>query len=123
MRSLGFEAPGELMTDEHSVFVDIYTETPGGDDPDGNPLPPQKQYFAQNAGADLQPRSGSERAAQSGTSYESTHVLFLGSTPQPIPAGAMVDVRREEGGAVVARYVVVFPANFGTHLQLDLKAV
>lgn len=114
------DIPPEVLADEYSVVVDIYTETPGGQDDDGNPIPPQKRYHAQDATADLQPKSGSERAAQSATTYDSTHTLFLGPTNEPIPTGATVDVKDEPGGSVVAKYTIVFPASWGTHWQLDV---
>ena len=122
MRSLGFDVSGELLVDEYSVIVDIYTETPGGDDDDGNPQPPQRTYYVRDASADLQPRSGSVRAVQSGTDFESTHVLFLWQ-PAEIPVGARVDVKAGSGGEVVGVYSVVFAARWGTHLEIDLKEV
>lgn len=80
MRSLGFDAPDELLVDEYSVVVDVYTDIPGGDDADGNPQPPQRTYYLQGVPGDLQPQSGSRRAQQSGTVYESTHKLYLWPT-------------------------------------------
>lgn len=123
MRSLGFDAPGELRTDGYSVIVDIYIEKPGEDDPDGNPQPPQRTYYVEDAPADLQPRSGSQRAAQSGTVHESTHVLFLWGPVAEAPVGAMVDVKSEVGGSVSRSFTVVFTARWGTHVEIDLKAV
>lgn len=122
MRSLGFDAPEELRADEHTVVVDIYVETPGEDDSDGNPQPPQHVYYVQDASADLQPRSGTVRAAQSGTQYESSHVLFLWQLAD-VPTGAKVDVKAKPGGEVIGTYSVVFVASWGTHLEIDLQAV
>lgn len=159
MRSLGFGAPDELIADEYSVVADIYTETPGGDDDDGNPKPPERRYYAMGVPVDLQPQSGSRRAMQSGTVYESTHRLYLWPTDtwpvglgaeetsgvddgigwtndapatllieaffqqiaDNIPKGATVEVRRQ--GLLIGHFSVVFVASWGTHLEIDLKAV
>lgn len=83
MRSQGFDVPDELLVDAYSVIADIYTVVNAGQDDDGNPTEPQKKYFARGLWADLQPRSGSQRAAQSGTAYESTHVLFVRNRDVP----------------------------------------
>lgn len=159
MRSLGFDAPDELIADEYSVVVDIYTETPGGDDDDGNPAPPQRTYYVQGAPGDLQPQSGSRRAMQSGTVYESTHRLFLWPTdswpvglgaeetsgaeegtgwPEDAPATVLIQqffqelaenipkgatVVAQQRGLIVGTFSVVFVANWGTHLEIDLQAV
>lgn len=118
---MDYESFEDVLTDGHSIVADVYTVIGGGQDPDGNPIPPAKHYYAQDAQADLQPQSGSERAAQSGSAYESTHRLFLGPTAEPIPAGARVDVKASAGGPVTRSFVVVFPANRGTHWEVDLK--
>lgn len=115
--------PPEVMTDAFSVVVDIYEETDGGYDDRGNPLPPQKQYIVQDAPADLQPKGGTERAVQSATTYEASHTLFLGPVQERIPAGATVDVKDEAGGEVRQSLKVVYVADWGTHLEIDLKAV
>lgn len=123
MRSLRFDSPDDLLDDEHSVIVDVYIEEPGGDDEDGNPKPPERTYYLREMPGDLQPRSGSQRAAQSGTAYESTHLLFLYEPWTEIPPGATVEARNAGCGDVLGRYTVVFVADWGTHLEIDLKAV
>src|SRR5690625_5303969 len=120
MRSLGFDLTDDVLLDEYAVIVDIYTETPGGDDDDGNPMPPVRTYYAQGAEGDLQPKGGTQRAAESGTVYESTHVLFLHQADATVPVGANVDMT-PVGGGDMQTMTVVFVANRGTHLEIDLK--
>lgn len=120
MRSLGFEFPDQVFFDAYTAVADIYRIIDGGQDEWGNELPPEAHYFAQDAPADLQTKSGNQRAQESGTDYESTHVLYLRSAAVPIPQGALVDVK-DQDGTVVGTYTVVFAADWGTHLELDLK--
>lgn len=120
-------APGwshEILTDQYSVTVDIYALVPPSEPKDdrGNPNPPVMQYYARDERADLQPRGGTQRAFQSGTAYESTHVLFVRRLPIVPPAGAKVDVK-DEAGNVVRQFEAVFVADWGPHLEIDLKAV
>lgn len=119
MRSLGVEFPP--IDDDVAVYVDIYTVEDGGQDDDGNPLPPAKTYYAQDARADVQPLSGQQRIAASGTTYAATHRLFGGDFDAVPPAGATVDVKQASGGEVVATYTVVYSGNWRTHLEIDLK--
>lgn len=116
--------PPEVLTDAFSVVVDIYrlVDQDGYDDR-GNPLPPLKQYIVQDEPADIQPKGGTERAVQSATTYEATHTLFLGPVQERIPAGATVDVKDEAGGEVRQSLKVVYVADWGTHAELDLRAV
>src|SRR5690606_5293316 len=160
MRSLGFDLPDDVLLDEYAVHADIYTEIPGGDDEWGDPQPPSRTYYVKDAPSDVQPKSGGQRAAESGASYESTHVLYLhateswpgilaapadnglpGNTSWPargsaaalieafferlageIPIGAQVETRKSHG-TPIGKYTVVYIANWGTHLEIDLKAV
>lgn len=152
--------PPEVLTDAFSVVVDIYAETEGGYDDRGNPLPPQKHYYVQDAPADLQPKGGTQRAVQSATTYEASHTLFIfpseswpgdlaaaantalpadmswpstasgaaiieaffGKLAGEIPTGATVEVRQQHG-TPRGKFTVVFVASWGTHLEIDLKAV
>lgn len=113
----------QTFDDLNPVWVDIYTIKDGGQDDDGNELPSQTVYYSQNQLADLHPKSGSKRAAESGTVYESTHLLFHPVTSRRIPSGATVNVRLEEGCDVVEQYEVVFPGLYGDGYELDLKVV
>ncbi len=160
MRSLGFDLPNDVLLDEYAVHADIYTEIPGGDDEWGDPQPPSRTYYVKDAPSDVQPKSGGQRAAESGTSYESTHVLYLHATESwpgalaapaerglpaatgwpargsaaalieafferlagEIPIGAQVETRKSHG-TPIGKYTVVYIANWGTHLEIDLKAV
>lgn len=121
-----FSWPQEVMLDEFSVVVDIYDlvlpKPPDDKDEWGNPLQPQRHYYAQDVRADLQPKSGTQRAVQSGTTYEATHTLYIDGMGA-IPAGAIVDVKGGASGDVLASYTVVYTAYWGTHRELDLKAV
>jgi len=117
--------PSDVLTDQFSVVVDIYNFVPPDPptDPRGNPLPPAKQYIVQDEPADLQPKGGNQRAMQSGTAYEATHVLYIRRQPQAIPTGTRVDVKDSAGGQILQTLQVVFVADWGPHLELDLKAV
>lgn len=116
MRSQTFE-------DLNPCFADIFVFRSMGQDPKtGDELPPEKEYFAQGAKADLQPKSGTERIAASGTIYESSHVLFLPKGEQMIPQGAKVIIT-DAKGQKLGDFEITFAALYGTHWQLELKVV
>src|SRR5690554_3420340 len=97
--------------------------TNGGQDEWGNDLPPSRDYYSQNQRVDIQTKSGTSRAAESGTVYESTHVMFHPVTERRIPVGAVVEVQLAGIPGVHEDYSVVFVANRGSHLEIDLIGV
>lgn len=123
MRSQQFEVNDVDLYDEYAQYVDVSVVVDGGQDDDGNEKPAYKDYFVQGHPSEIQPKSGSKRAAESGTVYESTHTMFLPPMDRVIPHGATVDVRSRKGADVHQSFDVVFVANHGSHLELDLKAV
>ena len=123
MRTQRFGLDDSTLCDEYAEVVDVYVIVDGGQDDDGNEKPPYKDYFFQQHPADIQPKSGTKRAAESGTVYESTHVLFLPAIERQVPRGAIVDVKPGSGAKVITSFEVVFPANHGSHLELDLRVV
>lgn len=123
MRSQHFEVDGADLHDEYAFEVDIYTMTDGGQDDDGNEFPPTKDYYSRNQLVDIQAKSGSKRAAESGTIYESTHLMFHPVTERKIPVGATVEVRLTGITGVHETYYVIFVANWGPHLEIDLIGV
>lgn len=123
MRTQYFEITDCDLYDEYARTVDVYSITDGGQDASGNEQAPTKQYYFQNQPADIQAKSGTKRAAESGTVYESTHLIFLPADGAMIPRGARVDAKRVSDGTVVESYEVVFVAYLGSHLEVDLKAV
>ncbi len=123
MRSQRFEVADADLHDEYAFEVDIYVMTDGGQDEWGNEVPPSKEYYSQNQLVDIQAKSGIKRAAESGTVYESTHVMFHPVTERRIPVGAVVEVQLAGIPGVHEDYSVVFVANRGSHLEIDLKAV
>lgn len=123
MRSQRFEVGEADLYDEFAFEVDVYTITDGGQDDDGNELPPTKDFYSQNQLVDIQAKSGTKRAAESGTVYESTHLMFHPVTEREIPRGATVEVRIAGIPGAHETYSVVFVANRGPHLEIDLIEV
>lgn len=121
MRSQTFEF--DELTDEFGKMITLYIVEDGGLDDDGNERPPYKNYLYQNHYADVQPKSGTKRAEQSGTVYESSHVVYLPKTAKQVPTGAILEVLDDVTFTALDRYEVVFVANHGSHLEVDLKAV
>lgn len=123
MRSQRFGISDTDLYDEYAFEVDIYIMTDGGQDEDGNEIPSAKEYYSQNQLVDIQAKSGTKRAAESGTVYESTHLMFHPVTDRDIPKGATVEVRLNGIPGVHETYKVVFVANRGSHLEVDLIGV
>lgn len=73
-------------------------------------------------GADIQPKSGRERAAQSGTSYESDYRMFAGTNDIAFESGF---THLKSGDIVIDavgnQYKIVFPGFWVTHYEADLK--
>lgn len=123
MRSQRFGVNEADLYDEYAFEVDIYVMTDDGQDEWGNEIPPSKDYYSQNQLVDIQAKSGTKRAAESGTIYESTHLMFHPVTERKIPVGATVEVRLTGIPGVHETYSVVFVANRGPHLEIDLIGV
>lgn len=123
MRSQRFELADADLYDEYAFEVDVYTITDGGQDDDGNELPPSRDYFSRNQLVDIQAKSGTKRAAESGTIYESTHLMFHPVIERKIPEGATVEVRLVGISGVHEMFSVVFVAKPGSHLEIDLIGV
>ena len=121
MRSQTFEF--NELTDEFGKMITLYIVEDGGLDDDGNERPPYKDYLYQNHYADVQPKSGTKRAEQSGTVYESSHVVYLPTIKRKVPVGATLEVVDDVTFTVLEKYEVVFVASFGSHLEIDLKVV
>lgn len=78
-------------------------------------------------GADIQPKSGRERAAQSGTAYESDYKMFAGADDIAFVAGYS-DLRQGDfaiimnpDGTEKQRFKIILPGYWGTHYEPDLK--
>lgn len=102
--------------------VDIYTLEEGGQDREGNELPASKKYLLEAEPADLQPISGAQRAATSGTQYESTHRLYFFGKPKEgreIPQGCYVDVWLDK--VQLEGFQVMFSSDWLSHFELELK--
>mgnify|MGYP001424844854 CR=1 FL=1 len=123
MRSQRFEVADADLHDEYAFEVDIYVMTDGGQDEWGDEDPPSKEYYSQNQLVDIQAKNGVKRAAESGTVYESTHLMFHPVTEREISQGAAVEVRLIGIPGVHETYSVVFVANRGSHLEIDLNRV
>lgn len=123
MRSQRFEVADADLHDEYAFEVDIYVMTDGGQDEWGNEVPPSKEYYSQNQLVDIQAKNGIKRAAESGTVYESTHLMFHPVTEREIPKGATVEVHLTGIPGAHQTYSVVFVADRGPHLEIDLIGV
>jgi hypothetical protein len=82
-----------------------------------------EQDVAAISNADIQPKSGRERSAQSGTSYESDYTMYVGTDDIVWQPGY---TRIKEGDIIIDaagnKYKVVFPGFWpGSHYQSDLK--
>lgn len=119
MRSQGFDFD-DVLTDEHSVLVDVYVYVAQEDDEWGNERPPIPQYILQDEEVDLQPLSGSEKVERSGTQYESTHRFFCTPPQPPIPVGAKVAVKDALTKTVLGHKRVVDVAMYGTHIEVEV---
>ncbi len=73
-------------------------------------------------GADIQPKSGRERAATTGTVYESDHKMFAGVDDVAFTEGYS---NLRQGDLIIdasgQRFKVILPGLWGTHYEPDLK--
>ena len=69
----------------------------------------------------IQELSGREMATQSGTEFESSHVLIADPVSVEIPQG--VEVREKAGEVILKKYKVVLPLPCESHLELEMKKI
>lgn len=115
-----------LPVNKLSQTVTIKRNIKGHTDPDtGNWVEGGEFAIATITNANIQPKSGRERAGQSGTRYESDYKLFAGSDDITYESGYEGSGILENDIAVDAdgqKYSVVFPGLWpGHHYELDLK--
>lgn len=112
-----------VIKDDNFQTVKLYRETEGYTDPEtGNWIPAGEQLIAA-AEMDIQPKSGQQRANELQTEYESDYIGYVGAEDIIFETGyseiLQGDIVEDETGQ---QYVVVFPGNWQSHYEIDLKA-
>lgn len=73
-------------------------------------------------GVDIQPKSGRERVATSGTAYESDYRMYAGTDDITFESGFMsLQTKDIVTDAAGNQYRIVFPGYWSTHYEADLK--
>lgn len=112
-----------IKPDEFCQIVQVKVLTEAGYDEQGQWHDAQEILVATIDGADIQPKSGRERAAEVQTSYESDYKMFAFKQDITFEAGYS---ELKQGMVVVdeagKRYKIVFPGNWEAHYEADLKA-
>lgn len=112
-----------LPKNKLSQTVFVKTIVDGHNDDNGNWVEAEEILIATIDNANIQPKSGRERASQSGTSYDADYKLYAGTDDIVFEPG-FVDLMT--GNIVVdskdKRYRIVFPGYLTTHYESDLKA-
>lgn len=94
---------------------------------DGNWVP-GGEYTVANAEVDIQPKGGRERATALQTDYESDYAGFIYAEDiefQEKPGSGELFEKIKKGDTLVInedeKYNIVFPGDWKTHYELDLK--
>lgn len=112
-----------ILKDDSFQTVLIKRNVTGHAGEDGNWVPGGEPLVA-TLEADIQPRTGRERATEIQTEYESDYVMFVSATDIAFEDGfsqiRQGDIAIDESGR---EYAVVFPANWRSHYEIDMKAM
>ena len=112
----------KLIKDNSFQTIQIKRNVTGHTGEDGNWVP-GGEYLVATVEADIQPRTGRERATEVQTEYESDYVMFVDVNDIIFEVGfneiKQGDIAEDEAGK---KYDVVFPGNWRSHYEIDLKS-
>jgi hypothetical protein len=112
-----------LPVNKLSQNITVKRDIPGHNDDSGQWVEGGEVLIASIVNANIQPKSGRERASQSGTIYESDYKMFAGTDDITWESGySMIEAKDIIIDSRGIRHKVIFPGLFpGHHYESDLK--
>ena len=113
----------EHVFTEGTQTATLHRYTEGYYDEDHNWVEPGWEKVATLNNADIQPRSGDERAAETGTRYESDYRVFVSNIEFEENEEKIIkegDNIKDEDDCY---YKVVFVADWSTHYEIDAERI